>query len=337
MGQFFQSKYNASMEEILHSYWQEAVYSFPELKGKYEHSKRVAEYAVQLSGEQMYRSFGLLHDVGRIEQFRQIGSYNDNIVSHAELGCFLIRNDEKLKAFRDPLPLAIVQYHNTGKPLGLSETFCEIVQQITIADQLDNAFTCKDYLLQEYEQDAKGLKADGANAKHLSDYFRRQLFEGNIFVNKKYMQTYADYFWFAETLLFRILSDQKTAVLVRSSETLTAKVSETIAFFDGCWETLIEEKSVIHLIQKMEDKYRKREGQELLERLTWEQIQEKYPDQWIGLVDVKYINNDGISVESAVIKYTGKSKGELTRLAISGEVDAVYTTSDNVFHSGFLE
>lgn len=26
----------------------------------------------------------------------------------------------------------------------------------------------------------------------------------------------------------------------------------------------------------------------MTKRLTWEQIQEKYPDQWVGLVDVKY-------------------------------------------------
>lgn len=35
------------------------------------------------------------------------------------------------------------------------------------------------------------------------------------------------------------------------------------------------------------------------ERMTWEQIQKKYPDQWVGLVDVQYQNDDGISVESA--------------------------------------
>lgn len=35
----------------------------------------------------------------------------------------------------------------------------------------------------------------------------------------------------------------------------------------------------------------------MTERLTWEQIQKKYPDQWVGLVDVRYRNNDGISVE----------------------------------------
>ena len=36
------------------------------------------------------------------------------------------------------------------------------------------------------------------------------------------------------------------------------------------------------------------------ERLTWEEIQERYPDQWVGLADVKYVDDDGIPIESAV-------------------------------------
>lgn len=72
----------------------------------------------------------------------------------------------------------------------------------------------------------------------------------------------------------------------------------------------------------------------MAERLTWKEIQEKYPDQWVGLVDVKYIDDDGISVESAVIKYLDKTKGELTRLALQGEVVSRYTTPDHIFQLG---
>ena len=37
------------------------------------------------------------------------------------------------------------------------------------------------------------------------------------------------------------------------------------------------------------------------QRLTWEQIQAEYPDQWVALADVKYMDDDGINVESAVV------------------------------------
>lgn len=37
------------------------------------------------------------------------------------------------------------------------------------------------------------------------------------------------------------------------------------------------------------------------QRLTWEQIRAAYPDQWVALTDVKYMDDDGINVESAVV------------------------------------
>ena len=72
------------------------------------------------------------------------------------------------------------------------------------------------------------------------------------------------------------------------------------------------------------------------ERMTWKEIQEAYPDQWLGLVDVKYLNNDGISIESAVVKYMDKSKSELTRMMLDGEIIARYTTPDHAFQLGMV-
>lgn len=72
----------------------------------------------------------------------------------------------------------------------------------------------------------------------------------------------------------------------------------------------------------------------MAERLTWQQIQEKYPDQWVGLIDVKYLENDGISVESAVVKYTDKTKGELTRMVLKGEIVSRHTNPDGHLQLG---
>lgn len=74
----------------------------------------------------------------------------------------------------------------------------------------------------------------------------------------------------------------------------------------------------------------------MTERMTWKEIQEKYPDQWVGLVDVEYMNNDGVSIETAVVKYADKSKSELTRLALEGEIVSRYTTPDNMFQLGMV-
>ena len=60
-------------------------------------------------------------------------------------------------------------------------------------------------------------------------------------------------------------------------------------------------------------------------------------DQWVGLIDLKCINNDRISIESAVIKYMDKAKGELTRLALESEIVSRYTTPDHIFQLDMVE
>ena len=75
----------------------------------------------------------------------------------------------------------------------------------------------------------------------------------------------------------------------------------------------------------------------MLERLTWEQIQEKYPSQWIGLRDVKYIDDDGISIESAIVKYSDLSRTELTKCMLSGEIVSRCTTPDDCCQLGCLK
>ena len=74
------------------------------------------------------------------------------------------------------------------------------------------------------------------------------------------------------------------------------------------------------------------------ERLTWHEIQEKYPDQWVGLVDVINEEDNYSTIKSAVVKYTGMSKSELTHMQIvtKGDVLARYTNPNGVFQLGVL-
>ena len=71
-----------------------------------------------------------------------------------------------------------------------------------------------------------------------------------------------------------------------------------------------------------------------MERLTWEQIQEQDPNQWVGLSEVQYMDNDGVSVESAVVKYADKTKSELTRLVLKGEIISRHTNPDGHLQFG---
>ena len=46
----------------------------------------------------------------------------------------------------------------------------------------------------------------------------------------------------------------------------------------------------------------------MAERLTREQMAEKYPNQSIGITNIKYENNDGVTIESAEVVYTPEDK-----------------------------
>ena len=71
-------------------------------------------------------------------------------------------------------------------------------------------------------------------------------------------------------------------------------------------------------------------------RLTWKEIVEKYPDQWVGLVDINWKNE--ANVESAVVKYSDKTADELLRLQIEEdpELYSTYTTPDNLLQIGIV-
>ena len=65
------------------------------------------------------------------------------------------------------------------------------------------------------------------------------------------------------------------------------------------------------------------------QRMTWEEIVEKYPDTWVGLTDIDW--KDGANVRSAVVKYTNKTRSELLEMLIHREIEySTYTTPENL-------
>lgn len=91
---------------------------------------------------------------------------------------------------------------------------------------------------------------------------------------------------------------------------------------------LQSERELDHDLQEYVDKLDKSPNGDLSERLTWQQIQEKYPSQWVGLNDVKYIDNDGISIESAIVAYKNRSREDLEMLQALGFTITWYTNPD---------
>ena len=72
--------------------------------------------------------------------------------------------------------------------------------------------------------------------------------------------------------------------------------------------------------------------------MTWSEIVDKYPNQWVGLIDVEKEPDNYSTIKSAVVKYTGKTKNELTmeQIKTNGSMLARYTTPDNIFQLGVL-
>lgn len=70
----------------------------------------------------------------------------------------------------------------------------------------------------------------------------------------------------------------------------------------------------------------------MITRLTREQMAKQYPNQWLGLKNVKYKNDDGITLESAEVVYTDKTKDELLLMQIKGTDGIIgwYTTENNI-------
>lgn len=73
------------------------------------------------------------------------------------------------------------------------------------------------------------------------------------------------------------------------------------------------------------------------DRLTWNEIQKKYPDQHVGLVDVEWGINSA-TVKSAIVKYNKDniSDEELLLMAYRGDIVREYTTPDSTLHVGAL-
>lgn len=76
----------------------------------------------------------------------------------------------------------------------------------------------------------------------------------------------------------------------------------------------------------------------MIEGLTREQMEEKYPNQYIGITNIKYADDDGVTIESADVIYTDKSEQELLTLQITGTEDIMcWYTSGNQLNIGVLE
>ena len=72
--------------------------------------------------------------------------------------------------------------------------------------------------------------------------------------------------------------------------------------------------------------------------MSWQEICQKYPNQQVGLGDVEWVNNDGVTVKSAVVILTeGKysRRDIISKCALSGgTLYSENTTPESLFTTG---
>ena len=74
---------------------------------KYQHSYNVADYMMELakrlklsrSDQYLAKTIGLLHDIGRFEQLREINSFSDNLFDHALYGIKYLFDENHIRDF----------------------------------------------------------------------------------------------------------------------------------------------------------------------------------------------------------------------------------------------
>ena len=76
----------------------------------------------------------------------------------------------------------------------------------------------------------------------------------------------------------------------------------------------------------------------MTERMTWSEIKQRYPDQWVGLTDVEHEPDNDSTIKSAVVAYTDWSKDDLIleQIQTNGRLIARYTNPNALFQLGVL-
>jgi len=160
-------KIRAWFDEYSAGFYGDDEYVNANIELKDKHSRRVCGEIVRLSEELglsdnqklLARAIGLLHDVGRFEQFAKYRTYNDvRSVSHCDLGVEILRKTgilSDLDAAERKIVEKAVEYHGIKElPASLAGETLLFARMIRDADKLDVFHIVAKYQ-KIYEEDPK--------------------------------------------------------------------------------------------------------------------------------------------------------------------------------------
>lgn len=159
------------------------------------------------------------HDIGRFKQLEMIGSYDDNIVHHSEIGANIIESAIDDKLLSDSLELRsiqlIIKYHGLIEFLdkkmlrSMPQGIVEWTRLVTVVDDLENVcITAPTRLESEVINDTKHLvRVDidqtCVSPNNMMTYYQKRK------IDRKNCKTYADYVLFHLSVIRRFLFDEK--------------------------------------------------------------------------------------------------------------------------------
>jgi len=125
--------------------------TIPEIAYKYYHSRRVMDNMIVLAKSinlpyddiKLAKYIGLLHDIGRFEQFRKYHSFSDQNIDHGDLGETILRDMHALTNFdisKEDYDIVYTAIRNHNKYMieaGLDKRTLIFAKMIRDADKLD--------------------------------------------------------------------------------------------------------------------------------------------------------------------------------------------------------
>lgn len=245
------------LEAYIDNYLLEVEEKYKENKSaidKIEHIKRTVLLTKRItSNDRLSIIATKFHDIGRFKQLELIGSFNDGILLHHNVGEDVITRaifkgelkiSEELNAIRQ-----VIQYHGRQKFIPykpeLSEGVSELIDIISRVDEIENGcIGATGYLLREAEEDSKGYKKENPDLDMSSvspdvwEFFSK----GEKFDKMKYCKTYADYTLFAGILAIQALKGEDRQIAKAAMDLKCNGYQSALEGYKDIFSRLIESR-----------------------------------------------------------------------------------------------
>ena len=166
------------------------------IKRKIEHSLRVMEISKQIAQNlnwnkeeiELATLIGLLHDIGRFEQYTKYKTFNDkNSIDHGTLGAHILLENNKIRSFiqsqkyDEIIKKSIYNHNKYSFENNLTEQekkFCALIKD---CDKLDILYEACEIF---WKNDKERIEKSEISKVVLQDFFQEKLIENNLKVTQ---------------------------------------------------------------------------------------------------------------------------------------------------------